>query len=431
MAFNKDFLYEYLDNFKKESLSLWLEMAQVVKEADRDLRHIWRKNFASKGADALAAGVPLMGSRFRSIAIVGLTKSELVPSKSEASLYAEHWQDMVDDSMRKNLAMLFFAPRDLSNQPVNPYLFLGGEDLEEDDEDEQAIFLQTLSGISLFDFCRLPPAPTEHVGVIGAGDVLFHWDGQDNYISPTSTNSWPSDLQRIMDGYPKNYTFTFYSNWNRDMLMDRPKNLVMQTMHELPLNEEAWVNKPTFQEKHGNSVLVASVIFAALCVSGLFMQKQQIMQLDEDIAIVEQQIPREGRYMRLLRPIREQEAQMRYRHLFPYIIKDVAESIHLSKMKVDNFEVRNPKPQSPPTQMIATIEAERDAYKGWLQEEPIAKAILMNSTTFEGLRKPPGNTFKLEGLVELRSFDKALKAALKRQVDLSNNANNAQQGEGE
>jgi len=377
-----------------------------------------KKNGEVKGLAAVAsrmAGTHL-SSRFKGVCVVGLNKTELMTDKNEPSLFGDHWQDMIDDASRRNTALLFFAPRDLSGSPVNPYLFLAGDDVDIDDAEEEALFMQNVGTLALFDFCRLPPVNNNEVGIILAADMLFHWDSEDNYIIPTSAASWPNDIKRITKGYRKNTHITLYTHWNTDVFADPPINLNFRPLQDAPLVEQTWVNQPTFQEKHGTRVLLLSILFALLCAGGLFVQRQGLTQLDEEIGIVEQQIPREGKYIRLARPIREQEAQMRYRHLFPLLVQDVARTIQKSEMKVDNFEVRNPKPQDAPRQMIATIEAERAAYQGWLQEEPVAKAILTNSATFTALRKPPGNSFKLEGLIDLTRINKEFIAAQKRQT---------------
>lgn len=363
------------------------------------------------------ASVPTIGSRFKGLCIVGLNKAELLPYKGEPSVFADNWQGLIDDSMRRSTALIFFAPRDLSGTPVNPFLFLGGDELDDGDEDEQALFMQTLGSLALLDFCRIPRARGADVGMILAADALFHWDNEDNYIIPVTTTGWVHDVKRIVGSYPKNANITLFTNWETGIYTDPPSNVNIRPLTDAPLPEAIWVNQPTFQEKHGTAMLLAGVAFAALVGGVLYLQQRQLNKLDEQIGIVEQEIPREGKYMRLARPIREQEAQMRYRHLLPLTIEDTARTIEVSEMKVDNFEVRNPKPQDPPTQLIATIEAERDAYKGWLQEEPVAKNILLNSTTYTGLRKPPGNSFKLEGLIDLRQLDTDMKAALRRQTN--------------
>lgn len=388
-----------------------------------------KKNGEVKGLAAVAsrmAGTHL-SSRFKGVCVVGLNKTEFMTDKNEPSLHGEHWQDMIDDASRRNTALLFFAPRDLSGSPVNPYLFLAGDDVDIDDEEEQALFMQNMGNLALFDFCRLPPVSSDEVGIILAADMLFHWDNEDNYIIPTTVSNWPRDVKRITSGYRKNTHITLYTHWNTDIFADPPINLNIRPLQEAPLVENTWVNQPTFQEKHGTRVLLLSILFAFLFAGGLFIQRQGLSELDEEIGIVEQQIPREGKYIRLARPIREQEAQMRYRHLFPVLVQDVARTIQLSEMKIDNFEIRNPKPQSAPRQMIATIEAERAAYQGWLQEEPVAKNILINSATFSALRKPPGNSFKLEGLINLDTVNKNFSAAQKRQTENEKAAQTATQ----
>ena len=95
------------------------------------------------------------------------------------------------------------------------------------------------------------------------------------------------------------------------------------------------------------------------------------------------------------------------RDSFYLTVKDTARAIQSSGMEVDNFEVRVPDVQEVPKQYLVTVEAAKNAYNGWLQEEPVSKAFLTGSALLEGVRKPPATTFKLEGLVTL---DKAWRA---------------------
>ena len=105
----------------------------------------------------------------------------------------------------------------------------------------------------------------------------------------------------------------------------------------------------------------------------------------------------------------DQEKFMQYRDLYPWLVTDLGKAIQASRMSIDNLEVENPTPAEPNKYMIARVEAERGAYKGWLQEEPIAKDLLISSAAIQAIRKPPGNLFKLEGLIHLPTSFKAMK----------------------
>lgn len=342
---------------------------------------------------------PTIGNKFKDICFVGLNRVEYLSHRENENYYGDNWQDLTDEQSRKNLTLAFFAPRQLDGSPVNPYVFLSGED-NPDDEDGAMLAEQSMADMPLLDMCRMAPAEPNTVNIIIAADIIFHWDISDNYILPTTQFSWQRDVQELLKTYPKSTTVNIYS----DLVKDKPHELSHAHFHplrELPLDEHTWLNMPTFQEKYGTALLVAACAFAALTFGLLELKQGTIRNLNQNIQMVQQQIPRESSFAGLSQAIAEQEKFMRYRPLFPLLIEDVATTITHSKMDYENFEIKNPQPLEPADNFIATIEAKRDAYEGWLEEEPVAKDILANSATISAIRKPPGNTFRLEGLIEL------------------------------
>ncbi len=339
-----------------------------------------------------------VGSKFRNICFVGLNRVEFYPNKEKEPVFGDNWQDVTDEHSRKNMAMVFFAPRELDGEPVNPYTFLAGDD---HDEETSALIQQALSDTALLDYCRVLPASANALNIVVVADVIFHWDIHDSYILPTNQFNWVRDLQQILKGYPRTTNVHMYTNWTDDKLQDL--NIKTSPVEALPVGEDTWVNMPTFQEQYGTLVLIASLILAALTYGILSVKNNTIDALSEQIRIVQQQIPRESRFAGLNRAISDQEKHMKYRQIFPLIVKDAARTIQMSAMQIENFEIKSPKPQDTPKEFILTIEAKRDVYKGWLQEEPVAKALLANSAMLSAVRKPPGNTFKVEGLINLKS----------------------------
>ena len=306
----------------------------------------------------------------------------------------------------------FFAPRDLDGTPVDPYIFLAEDD--EPDEETARLTADSLSGVPLFDFCRISHSNPNRVNVLVVADVIFHWDTNDSYVIPTTQFNWHRDLEEILKDYPKSSEVHVYTNWETDKLIEL--NVKLHPLHDLPLEHSTWLNMPTMQELWGLPVLIGSLAISA-CIFGLiYLKQQEINALSEKIQIAQQQIPREGKFLDLARVIRDQEKQMKYRATFPWLVKDVAQSIQVADMKIANFEVKNHRPQDPPNVLIATVEAEKDVYKGWLQEEPVAKKLLLSSSTMRAIRKPPGNIFKLEGMIDLAPVYKEYQAIIAKGV---------------
>lgn len=355
-----------------------------------------------------------LGSTFRTICIVGLNRTELLLAGESQSIFGDSWQELIDESMRRQLALVFFAPRGFDGEPVNPYLFLAGEQIGAESADTVdvstlALAQQLLGTLPLLDFCRMSPAAPNTLNMVIAGDVLFHWDVKDNYILTTTPSTWARDVEQVLKGYPRTTRAHIYTQWDKDVLPPSDR-ITVSSLRDLPLDPATWINKPTLQEAYANQVLGLGIAMAVLTAGVLYWKQQSLNDLNEELRVIEQQIPREGRFLELERAVNEQEKMMQKRDVFYLTVKDIARSLQTSQMKVANFEVRAPDVQVVPKQYLVTVEAARDAYNGWLQEEPIAKSVLVNSALLEAVRKQPANAYKLEGLVTVDKVWKAYQA---------------------
>ncbi|MFZ2587255.1 MAG: hypothetical protein WAZ18_03955 [Alphaproteobacteria bacterium] len=388
---------------KDKAQKAWAVAKPVVQAAGRTLNTLMT-----------AGRTPTLGDTFSHLCVVGLNKSELLLAGERTPVFADAWQDLADDNLRKGLGLVFFAPRTLEGTPVNPYVFLAGDGAvgAGEGEDTAALAQQTMQGMGLLDFCRMPPAGPNQLNMVLAADVLFHWDVRDNYVLPTTATGWVRDVEQVLKGYPRTTKATLYTNWETDLLPPSDR-ITVRPLREMPVAEGVWLNQPTFQERYGTMVLAVALMAATGTWLLLHSQSSAIEDVNEQLRVVEQQIPQGGRMSDLAKAVAEEEKFMEKRELFYLAVKDTARAIGTSSMKFDNFEVKQPDPQVPPTDLVATIQAPKDAYQGWLQEEPIAKDVLMASALMTAIRKPPANVFKLEGLIPLTPALKELKALAK------------------
>jgi hypothetical protein len=347
-----------------------------------------------------------LASYFKHILVVGLNRSELNAAGESNAIFNDNWQDLISENMRRHMALVFFAPRGLDGEPINPHLFLTGEmgddgtRAEGTAEANQALAEQVLQGVGLLDYCRISPAVPNTVNMVLAADVLFHWDVKDSYVLPTSPTTWVRDVEQVIKSYPRTTKVQLYTTWNTDILTPSDK-LKIFALKDLPLDEQAWLNQPTVQEKYAGHVLTTAIIAAVLTFSGLWFKQGRIDDLNDQLRMIEQQIPGEGRLSELERGITEQERMQKMREVFFLSVKDAARAIARAEMKTASFEVKTPDPATPPKQLILTLEAEKGAYNGWMEEEPIARSVLVNSALLRAVRKLPGTGYKLEGLVNL------------------------------
>jgi hypothetical protein len=389
---------------------LWQELRTVLASTSKKL--------AKAGPSAT------VGSTFRHLCFVGLNRSELLLQGESQSVFNDSWADLAGDNLKRHTALLFFAPRGLDGKPVNPYLFLVGEGIpdEEDMVDPNAVALaeQAVGPMALIDLCRLAPTAPNTINLLLVADTLFHWDVKDNYVLPTTPTSWVRDLEQVLKSYPRTTRAHLYTQWETDILPPSDR-IAVHGLRELPLDDETWLNKPTLQERYGNHMFVTGIALAAAVWAGLWMQSSSLRELTDQVNMIEQQIPRGGQFSDLERGITEQEKMWQKRDLFALVTKDTARAIQKSGIKVNSFEVRIAEIDKPPVTYVVTIDAKSDAYQGWLQQEPIARSLILNSAVLDAVRKPPTTTgFKLEGIVnaadlarDFKPFASQLKAAPK------------------
>jgi|GEM_PF-1182880 len=373
---------------------------------------IWHelRDMLAQFTQKLAAAGPTnsISSQFRHLCFVGLNKVEMLLAGENQSIFGDSWQDLVNDSLKRHLALAFFAPRGLDGQPVDPYLFLTGEGTTEStmaDPGAVALAQQAIGPTAMLDLCRTSPAAPNTVNMLLVADTLFHWDVKDNYVLPTSPTGWVRDVEQILKSYPRTTKAHLYTQWDTELLPPSDR-LTVHRLREFPLDPATWLNEPTIQEKYGTHMLAIGILVAIVTYAGLAWQQRQLTNLTDKLNVVEQQIPRGGEFSDLERAISEQERMFAKRQLFPLVTKDTARAIQYSNMSIKSFEDKVADTQNPPVSYVVTIDAIPGVYQGWLQEEPIARAIVLNSALLEAIRKPPstGNDFELEGLVSANTL---------------------------
>lgn len=355
----------------------------------------------------LKLGNNIIGAKFKNICFIGLNRVEYYPEKTTEAIFADTWQDVTDEHSRRHLALMFFSPRNLDGHPVNPYIYLSNANStstgSEDDEDEASVAAgqQELGNIPLVDLCRVQRGEPNTVNVLIVADLIFHWDINDSYIMPTTQSTCGRDLKQILMNYPRNATVNVYTNWPAEKFEGLNINRV--DVRDMPLQPETWINMPTFQEKYGIYVLGFSILLAGLTYYYLHTQGQQVIALRKQIAAVENQMPQNANLQDIYNNFQQQKLNLLYRDLMPVVFKDIALAIRNSGMQSAQFEISNANPNAPLEHVLAKVVSRPDVYRGWLQEEPIAKALLLHSNTLSALRKPPGNASQLtlEGMVLL------------------------------
>jgi hypothetical protein len=347
----------------------------------------------------------LLGQQFKNICFTGLNRVEYLPDGSDQPIFGDSWQDVSDDQARRTMCLAFFAPRDLSGEPVDPASILIENYSDEDVPD--AIAAESIKHIPLMDYCRMPPADSNTVNFIVVADVIFHWDIKDNYLQPTSQLTWVQDIKAILKSYPRSYTKNVYTNWQKDKLEELRVNVL--PLRESPVFSEVWLNMPSFQEKHGNIMLTLGILVSLVAFAITYMQDMKIKELQDQKRSVVSSMPSGQNFSVLSNLIRTQQQNMSYREYFPFILKDISYAIQYSGMKIDSFELEVPNPQEIPKNLLLTINANSDAYDGWLEEEPVAKSFLALSSTVQAVRRQPGSKkMKLEGIIPLRSAIKEI-----------------------
>ncbi len=359
-----------------------------------------------------------IGDKFKNICFIGLDRVEYFHDKSRDSITGDTWLDVTDEQSRKNLALVFFSPRDLEGDHMNPYAYLSDKEGDGDiDEMDIVASQQQLQNIPLIDMCRVAKSEPNTVNILIVADVIFHWDVNDSYIQPTSQLSWIQDLKQVQSTYPKSTKFNIYTNWDKEKLADL--NLESKPVQALPIDDNTWLNMPTFQEKNGLIILLVALAIAGGAYAITYYQDEELTKLSREIQSIEQDAPNTNKYAEIARKVTEQEAFMRYKKLIPVAFRDVASSIYHSGIEAESFEVRGTQLRKPIVNMLATIKAKTKAYQGWIQEEPIAKSVLIQSVSMEAIRKPPkSKKFELEALINLSKLEKKLEKYQKQDSEV-------------
>jgi hypothetical protein len=240
-------------------------------------------------------------------------------------------------------------------------------------------------------------------------DVIFHWDINDSYIQPTSEDSWVKDLQQVLKSYPKTTKKTVYTNWKNDKTAEL--DATFEPLNNLPLDTNMWLNKPTIQERFGWPALAAGVAVAAGIYFMIDQQKRELGDLQRKTTMERQQSGFGDNFRQIVNQVQEQEQFMRFRYLYSLILKDVAMALANSNFEIGDFKVENPTPNIPSDVALVTITSKPRAYRGYLEQEPIAKELLKQSVTMLEIRKPPidRDTLTLEGLVYLTDLDERVR----------------------
>ncbi len=374
---------------------LWREFGPQIEGWVAQVKNVLQE--ALKGTPKVGDG-PRVGEQFRHLMVVGLNRAELLLENETTPVWNDTWQEILDDGMKRNLGLIFFAPRGLDGQPIAPVPFLLGE---EEGAVAPVAAAAVLNGVALLDFCRMPPAEPNTVNILVAADCLFHWDTKDSYVFPTTPNSWNRDIESVLRGYPRTTRAQVFTQWDASLLT-QSERLAVFPLRSLPLASSTWLNEPTVQERYGNHALLAGVLVAVTMVVGLWFQGRGLAQVTEQLDMVQQQIPRGGQFSDLERAVAEQEKMFARRPLFALAVKDAHRAIAQSGLQLEQLELKVPDANSVPESYVLTFTMPDDAYSGWLQQEPAARNLILNSALLHAVRKPPSATgFKLEGLVML------------------------------
>lgn len=341
--------------------------------------------------------------------IVGLNKSEITAPGMD-SLFADNWQEVTDETSRKNMVLGFFAARNYDGSAGDPLLSIAGK--YKDDDGFMTGLNTVLRGMALFDFFRGNNAEPNTLHIMCAADIVFHWDINDRYVQPTSENSWIRDVKEIIKQYSRTTQVHLYTNWENEHLEEL--DVEVHPLMDIPLDMGMWVNKPSFQEKFSLHFLGMGIACAALAFGLTQWQGSKITDLQHQINRIQQSVNQNGNITSLLAVVRDQEEFMRYKPLFPLVFQDTSNAIYKSGLRTSSVKLEYTDKQRATNHMLVTIESEKDAYKGFLEEEPVAKDLLKKSAVFEAIRRPKrtvSTRMKLEAIVDLPKTANAITAA--------------------
>ena len=339
-------------------------------------------------------------SRFKNRCFIGLNKVTFYTEEGEI-LTGDNWLELTDEQARRNMMITFFAPRDLNGEPMDASTVLF------EDNDEETDLLQQMKNVALFDMCQAQNAPPNTVNIVLVADVIFHWDNQDNYIQPTSDETWVDDLKEVLQGYPRTTKKYIYTDWEIPSSVDLA-DAEAHPSTDMPLDHSMWINKPNFQEQYGNHFLIAGVLLAIFAYVGLSFQESQIDAINEQTRDVNAQ----GNIYRDFSTIKEKVARIeqdnRYIGLFSFTFKDIALAIADIDMALNSYTLQKPNPRKASDVLITRLRVPTEEYPTFEKQEPLAENLLRTSVAIQKMRKPAERsrpeTFTLEGLVPLQKL---------------------------
>ena len=341
-------------------------------------------------------------SRFKNRCFIGLNKVTFYTESGDV-LTGDNWLELTDEQSRKNMMLAYFAPRDLNGEPMDPSSVL----FDEGDEDTDAEMLHQMRNISMFDFCRAEHAAPNEVHIVLVADAIFHWDSQDNYIQPTSDETWVDDLQAVLKGYPRTTKKHIYTDWEIPPKTDLAEGKTYP-LEEMPLDHSMWLNQPTFQEQYGNLLLVTGIIFAVLAYAGLSYQTGNIEDMNSKTQALNAQSNQFPNYNNLSQKVDAIEAYNKYRGLFALSFKDISLSIADVNLPLVTYELANPNPREAPEALITSLEIMKEPYPTFTEQEVLAQNIIRSSLSVTKIRKPQARpdaeTFSLQGLIPLKQL---------------------------
>lgn len=340
-------------------------------------------------------------SQFKNICFVGLNKVALYTDSGEV-LTGDSWMELTDEQSRRNMALAFFSPRDLHGEPMEPSLAL----FPEEDEDSLTN-LQHLKNLALFDLCRALPAEPNHVNIILVADIIFHWDSQDNYIQPTTEETWQEDLKSVLAGYPRTTEKHIFTDWSLPPEVEAD-GVHTAPLKNIPLDTNMWVNQPTFQEKYGIYALLIGVIFTIFTYFGLSYQTDLTTQVNTKTRNLQAATRLYANYAALETKVAAIEGYNNYNALFPIIFKDISLAITDNNITPESFHLEATGKKTVPESLLFRLRLKKEVAPTFAEQEPLAKRLLASSLALQKIRKPStpdgSNTFELEGLVPINKF---------------------------
>ena len=343
--------------------------------------------------------------RFKSFCFVGLNKAELVQGKQSDT--AEHWWDLIDDSLRHQRTMLaFISPKDGNGKSLPPLAVLGDEKMPVDEAGRLDALAKKLA---MFDFGRAVTASANRINILAVADILCYWDHTGTFVQPTTPETWLNDLKALANHYPRTTEKHLYTHWDKTNV---PEGIISHSLLDLPLEDKLWSNQPSFQESYGAALLVAGLVAAVVGYGANLFQNSTIKELRAEQRQMVEKAGQLASLQELAPHMDEPTTALQQRGLMATIVKDLGAASYAAEFKFDRLETQLLTPERGAPVVLATYTAPTTQYPDFLSQEPLAKQLLDASATLAGLRKQSGgklNEFKLEGLVLLPELQRQLR----------------------